>query len=72
MGCPGDLQLAFQLQHELWVSPKKLGFGKFQHPFPLLFVHIVYSGKDGGLPEKPLSYDAVVPKSGASETFYTV
>lgn len=34
MGCPGNPQLAFQLQHELWASPKKQGPGEGLVPRP--------------------------------------
>lgn len=49
MGCPGNPQLAFKLQHELWVSPEKQGsgdgLGSPPPPSPLLLASTIFSGE---------------------------
>lgn len=47
MGCPGNPQLAFQLQHELWASPKKQGPSEGSVTSPAPVCEYSYSNEVG-------------------------
>lgn len=65
MGCPGNPQLAFKLQQELWASPKTQGLGKGSRPpqHPLLFVSIVHAGEAGRTLSRATRQDAILPRA---------